>query len=194
MMLVALGYNAQLAGFTGPDWAQNVAMAANEKDLFDGIGALNVTAGMIRDDAAKLIFNGLFAGMVKYENVLSTDANGNLVSSPRMIDDTGAGGVVKTILSDKFKVKFDYGYLTNVGKETVSVYIDNTLGSSTSTNNTTVPYTKVASDYTGLLGQAVRVMYKSPDKVLGVVALGQNKVVETNASAITTVSGNPNKV
>lgn len=102
MMLVALGYNPAITEFTGADWANNVSLAANDRSLFTNLGSLNVTAGLSRDNAAQLIYNGINAKMVKYENVLSTDASGQLTSSPRMVDDTTAGGVAKTIITNNY--------------------------------------------------------------------------------------------
>jgi len=82
-------------------------MAANEKNLFDGIGALDIMAGLSRDNAAQLIYNGINAEMVAYSNVLGTDANGQLTSTPTVYN-TG-----KTIITDKYKAVKVEGIVTN---------------------------------------------------------------------------------
>ena len=187
MMLVALGYNPAIAGFTGADWAQNVAMAANDRGLFNKLGDLNVVAGLSRDSASQLIYNGLNAGMVKYENVLTVGPDGQLTSTPNMVEETYAGTTtVKTILGEKFKIKYDYGQVTTVGKKTFSIVTNNALGVSYSDNNNgaTVTYTEVTSDYSALIGQNVKVMIKASGEVLGVVAFEKNKVVVANISAV----------
>jgi len=107
MMLVALGYNAQIAGFTGADWAQNVAKEANRKGLFDGIGALNANAGLTRDNAAQLIFNGINADLVDYDNTLVT-VDGQLTTVPKIKDLTG-----KTIITESYKAIRVEGVVVN---------------------------------------------------------------------------------
>ena len=49
-------------------------------------------------------------------------------------------------------------------------------------------FTKVKTDYTGLLGQRVKVLYKETDKVIGVYADNDNTVVAGVASDLDTVS------
>ena len=107
MMLVALGYNAQIAGFTGADWAQNVAKEANRKGLFDGIGALNANAPLTRDNAAQLIFNGINADLVDYDNTLVT-VDGQLTTVPKIKDLTG-----KTIITESYKAIKVEGVVVN---------------------------------------------------------------------------------
>jgi len=182
MMLVALGYNSAVAGFTGADWANNVAMAANKKGLFEGIGAVNASAGLTRDNAAQLIFNGINATVVEYSNVLDT-VDGKLVSRPVVKDKVPA----ETILSTMFKVQTSYGQLTSVNKGALTINKDSNYDSKAT--GTLASFTKVANDYSALLGQTVKVMYKSATEVLGVTPLDVNSVVTANVSAVTNSSG-----
>ncbi len=98
MMLVAMGYKSEFAGFTGADWAMNVTVAANQKGLFDKISGLNLSTGLSRDNAAQLIYNGINADKVTYDYVLSTNASGELVSTARIKDISPA----ETILSKNY--------------------------------------------------------------------------------------------
>ena len=70
MLLVALGYNAEIEKYVGYEWQMNVDSAANLAGLYDGISG-NTTANATRDQAAQLIYNALNATMVKYEYVIS---------------------------------------------------------------------------------------------------------------------------
>jgi len=182
MMLVALGYNSSVAGFTGAEWANNVAMAANKKDLFEGIGSVNAAAGLTRDNAAQLIFNGINATMVEYTNVLDT-VDGELVSRPTIKDINPA----ETILSTMFKVKTSYGQLTSINKGALTINKDSNYDSKAT--GTLASFTKVSADYSALLGQTVKVMYKSATEVLGVTPLDVNSVVTANVSAVSNSGG-----
>ena len=193
MMLVALGYNATIAGFTGPDWANNVAMAANEKGLFAGLGALNVSAGLTRDSAAQLIYNGLDADMVEYSSTLATDADGKLVTVP----------VIKsantTILKSKFGVKKVVGVLVAndtfalgsvSSKDSIDVFVRSIDGDTGATGvGKKVTYKVDAS--ADLLGQEVAFFVKtsgSDTKVIGGVYPTTNNKVLTTYAALTNAS------
>ena len=62
MMLVAMNYKADVFGFTGPAWETRVNVEANKAGLYDDLGGLNASEGLSRDNAAQLIYNGIFAG------------------------------------------------------------------------------------------------------------------------------------
>ena len=63
MMLVALGYDSDIFGFTGADWAVNVNVQANgvNTKLYDGLAASTANAPLTRDEAAQMIYNMLEA-------------------------------------------------------------------------------------------------------------------------------------
>ena len=107
MLLVAIGYSADIEGLVGPSWAINVNVLANTKDFFVGLSALNPSEGLSRDDAAQLIYNAIQAGMVKYEYNWVTDG-ATVTSKPQRVDDTEplAGGTAKirTILNYRYGV------------------------------------------------------------------------------------------
>ena len=85
MLLVALGYKADVEGMTGIDWQVNVAKLALNTGLSKGIDVAlsNVIA---RDQAAKMAFNALTTDMVKYSggvNVSTGDGTKVTVDSTR---------------------------------------------------------------------------------------------------------------
>ena len=107
MLLVAIGYSADIEGLVGANWAINVNVLANTKDFFVGLSDLNPSEGLTRDDAAQLIYNAIQAGMVKYEYNWVTDG-ATVTSKPQRVDDTEplAGGTakVRTILNYRYGV------------------------------------------------------------------------------------------
>ena len=68
MLLVAAGYDAQLEGLTGNDWAIKTASLASTLGIFDDLTAPTGDP-LTRDNAALLIYNALDIEMIqKYEN------------------------------------------------------------------------------------------------------------------------------
>ena len=155
MMLVAIGYKPTVAGFTGAEWAQNVAMAP-QKGLFDGIGAVNASAGLTRDKCGSAHLNGINANVVEYNNVLDT-VNGVLVATPVVSDKVPA----ETILSSAFKVKANFGQLYEINKGNLKIAYDSDYASKVTGAVTDVNFTKVGTDYTALLGQTVKVLTRT---------------------------------
>ena len=67
MLLVALGYKADLEGMTGADWQVATAKLALNAGLTDGM-SIALSKALTRDEAAKMAFNTLTATMVEYSN------------------------------------------------------------------------------------------------------------------------------
>ena len=68
MLLAALGYNAEIEGLVGPDWALNTAALAQQLGIFRNF-TKDVSEPLSRDDAALLIYNALDVEMIQqYQN------------------------------------------------------------------------------------------------------------------------------
>ena len=67
MLLVALGYDAKIEGFTGADWQINVSKRADQADLFDGLD-ISGNAALTREQAAQMCLNTLKSPLVEYSN------------------------------------------------------------------------------------------------------------------------------
>ena len=68
MLLAALGYNAEIEGLVGPDWALNTAALAQQLGIFRNF-TKDVNAPLNRDDAALMIYNALDVEMIQqYQN------------------------------------------------------------------------------------------------------------------------------
>lgn len=66
MLLTALGYKADLAGYTGTGWDFRVAVDAAGAGLLENLGSVDLSQPLSRDNAALLVFNALFAETVQY--------------------------------------------------------------------------------------------------------------------------------
>ena len=68
MLLAALGYNAEIEGLVGPDWALNTAALAQQLGIFRNF-TKDVSEPLNRDDAALLIYNALDVELIQeYRN------------------------------------------------------------------------------------------------------------------------------
>ena len=197
MLLVSLGYKADLEGFTGNAWATNVNVIATQRGLYEDLETMDTNAALTRDNAAQMIWNALKATEVEYKYTLD-GSNGNLSSKAQVVDKTRIQeGTEKdvTMLFDKYSVDIVEGVvLTKISaddKGTYSVTTSDTNGTSGT------PYTKVEKDYSELMGQKVDVLVKdnSSSKVFGIYANEDSSVVASGiCDDLDTVSGNDQKV
>ena len=95
MVLVALGYNAPMEGYTGANWQINVDARANPLGLYDDLTYTTTSAPLTRDNAAQMLYNALDCDMVKYSVVLDT-------TSSTVISTTQLEVTDETLLEDKF--------------------------------------------------------------------------------------------
>ena len=62
MLLTSFGYDAVENGMTGSDWEGGVEAAASEQDLYNGIGNINPSRPVSRDNACQMVFNLMYDG------------------------------------------------------------------------------------------------------------------------------------
>ena len=189
MLLVAAGYDAQLEGLTGNDWAIKTASLASTLGIFDD---LTVPTGdpLTRDNAALLIYNALDIEMIqKYENgyaIAFTDHR-TLLSAKY-----GVYKIEGVVVSNEEAAlnNTDSDFASAKGKttmENVKVY------ASTTSNTTTGEYEEVkgqvvfnVSTTADMLGKTVTMYAKkttvlSNSTVLGVYLDDASNVVKTTA-------------
>ncbi|MFB0920439.1 MAG: S-layer homology domain-containing protein, partial [Oscillospiraceae bacterium] len=164
MILVALGYDSKTEGFTGSNWEIAVGVRASQKGLYSGL-SLNPSAGLTRDNAAGVIYNGINAVMVTYDYKLVTGANGQL-STTAVVKDDGT----KTVASEKFGLTSKYATLTNAAYNSTTKTYTYTVTNPNATYNTatasfvgatpasTATFTS-ASDFSALFGENVKILY-----------------------------------
>ena len=164
MLLVTLGYDATKAGLVGINWASKTNALADENGLLDDV-TTSFTGPCPRQYAAQLMYNAIDAATVvwrddAYTNVTLLGEDNQTVGEKYMglAKKAASEGILKSVKKEDGKDTFR-----------VSVYI----------NDKDVSFTKVANDYSALLGQKVHVLYKDgqKDKVYGIYATDENTAV-----------------
>lgn len=118
MMLVAMNYKADVFGFTGPAWETRVNVEANKAGLYADLGGLNASEGLSRDNAAQLIYNGIFAGMMQLS--WQQNANGEITQTYQL-------NTNKNIASEKFDLETAFAKLEDVSYDSVNKDYDTTF-------------------------------------------------------------------
>ena len=180
MLLVVSGYDAQKAGLTGSAWQTNVLKYAGAAGILDGVNSA-LESGLPRQYAAQMIYNTLDVYRVKW----SKDSES--------FDDLLNGGVKETVGHAYMGLCYDYGTLTEIDTDSLTIKLDSDYDSDNYHNSDRnykggdkVSFTKVGEDYTALLGQKVKVMFKDgkTNNVLGVYSISDNKVYTTRMNKV----------
>ena len=180
MLLVVSGYDAQKAGLTGSAWQTNVLKYAGAAGILDDVNSA-LESGLPRQYAAQMIYNTLDVNRVKW----SEDS--------KSFDDVLNGGVKETVGKAYMGLSYDYGTLTEIDTDSLTIKLDSDYDSDNYHNSDRnykggdkVSFTKVGEDYTALLGQKVKVMFKDgkTNNVLGVYSISDNKVYTTRMNKV----------
>ena len=177
MLLVSLGYKSENEGFTGNAWATNVNMRAAQKGLYKGLETMDTAAAITRDNAAQMVWNALQAYEVEYKTTLVTDSKGQLSSQITVQDKVvGTTNDKITLLRDKYDAYVNIGTLVSVDGKDLTITMSNSDVAESDTKDTA--FTKLDTDYSALLGQKVKVIFKSgkANDVLGVYATSDNTI------------------
>ena len=175
MLLVVSGYDSDKAGLTGSAWRTNVLKYAGAAGILDDVNSA-LEQGLPRQYAAQMIYNTLNVNRVKW----SEDS--------KSFDDILNGGVKETVGSAYMGLSYDYGTLVEIDNDSLTIKLDADYDSDNYHNadrnykgGDKVSFTKVGEDYTSLLGQKVKVMFKDgkTNNVLGVYSISDNKVYTT---------------
>ncbi len=182
MLLVLTGYTPDKAGLTGSMWATNTLKWAAEAGILDDVNSA-LEQGLPRQYAAQEIYNTLDAYRVKW----STDSNS--------FDYFQNGGVQEKVGRKYMGLYSSVGTLVSVAKQNLT--LTNVEGAesdpiSTSTSGATVTYqygtdfSKVTTDYSNMLGQKVKIMFKDgkTNTVLGVYPTSDNTIYTANANSV----------
>ncbi len=164
MLLVLTGYDANKAGLVGHNWSTNTLKYAGSAGILDDVG---LEQGLPRQYAAQMIYNTLEANRVKWSD------------DSQSFDDVLNGGIKETVGSAYMGLSYDVGTMTEMSKDSLTIKIDGSYDSDNyhqSKDYKTVSFTKVGSDYSKLLGQKVKVMFKDgkTNNVLGIYAISDN--------------------
>ena len=168
MILIALGYSAENEKFVNDaNWALNINIVANSKDLYKDLAILP-SEGLTRDNAAQMLWNGMDASMVEYDYKLTTE-NGELktvaIAKDKLV---GNPAHTVTILSEKFNMDTDYGYMTAVSYTKAKNEYNYTFDNGTTYTGSTViaagdlkTSATSTEDYSDLFGMKVKILSKT---------------------------------
>ena len=206
MLLVALGYKSENEGFTGNAWATNVNTIASAKGLYEGLEKLDVSAALTRDSAARMIWNALQAYEVEYKTSLIAGPDGKLATQITVQDKVvGSTNDKITLLRDKYDAWMDVGTLVSVDNKEITITMSDAdvaasdyviLNSRGQIESYDVTFTKLDKDYSDLMGQKVKVIFKNgkTNDVLGVYATSDNVIYKTVANALEKDGNNKVKI
>ena len=206
MLLVALGYKSENEGFTGNAWATNVNTIASAKGLYEGLEKLDVSAALTRDSAARMIWNALQAYEVEYKTSLIAGPDGKLATQITVQDKVvGSTNDKITLLRDKYDAWLNVGTLVSVDNKTITITMSDAdvaasdyvvLNSRGQIKSYDVTFTKLDKDYSDLMGQKVKVIFKNgkTNDVLGVYATSDNVIYKTVANALEKDGNNKVKI
>ena len=170
MLLVVAGYDTDKAGLTGSAWRTNTLKYAGAAGILDDVNAA-LEQGLPRQYAAQMIYNTLDVNRVKW----SKDSES--------FDDVLNGGVKETVGHAYMGLTKTTGTLVSISKDALTV--DNVIAADSDAvdraGNYETAFTKVGTDYSSLLGQRVKVLFKDgkTNNVLGVYPTSDNTVYTT---------------
>ena len=197
MLLVALGYNATVENYTGASWALKVNVQANQDGLYKGLETIDTGAALTRDNAAQMVWNALQAYVIdKSSSIDRTDGSVTDIYTKsttvdliaKMYDGIIAKGELSAFKYNSKDAKWTY---TVKLSDPRTVYDDN------GDPITVSDYVKVVSktDYTTLLGQKVKAVYKydknaKENTVYGIFATDSEVILSGVIGNLPTIAAN----
>ena len=165
MLLVALGYNADVESYTGAAWALKVNVQANQDGLYKDLEKIDTNAALTRDNAAQMVWNALQAYVIdKSSSIDRTD--GSVTDIYTKSKDTDLlQKMYKGIIKEGTLISFDYN-----SKDADWDYVIGDVNANNEASSTITITSKV--DFTALLGQNVKGVYKYDTNTKENVAYG----------------------
>ena len=165
MCLRVMGYDPAKADIGGSTWSTKTIGLATEAGILDGVNT-TITSACPRQWAAQIMYNTIDARTVRWSNDSETYTDLNM-----------GGGKMDKVGKQYMKLYSDIGTLTAIDGDNLT--INATVSDAEDSDNSTVgdhSFTKLGQDYSSLLGQKVKVLYRDNkvNDVVGVYALGDN--------------------
>ena len=188
MFLTAMGYNAEVFGLVGNDWAMNVGRYANEAGLYKGLEDLRVSGPISRDDACQMAYNAIQAAIM--ERSWSQDITTGTITEGYDLALSDEGKPTRTLFSERFGgviyegVLMGSGYMhigSRAGADKLRMYVEYRNGvSGDYVGLRTLNYDV---DCTDMLGEYVKVLYNETDKyAYGVYTVEDETTVVINTT------------
>ena len=177
MLLGAIGYNSDVQGYVGSDWAINVTRDAQLSGFYADLKGLTANKTLTRDEAAQMIYNAVDTGIVK-KTPNWNSSTGVVTYSYNKQPDTD------DLLKNTFDVTTTETTLTKTEYSSEKKEYTYTLADEVNH----LYEVKSTSDFSGLFGMKVKVMWttnKSGDTVVyGIYATKSVVLAETVIGSI----------
>ena len=189
MLLVALGYDSTVFGFTGADWEINTNREANDAGLYDGLEGLQASAALSRDDAAQMIYNALNAFVMEKTPTKNSDGTTSYTydlskSTTLLSQKFGAKVFVGTFDGNSNSLSLKDGNVQVTGKLTTE-----TEGSKTATFPADIAIANIGEEYKVIFKDGTGGVANQPDSkdtIYGVYKTDGVSVVNATPDQIST--------
>ena len=209
MLLVALGYDAEIEGLVGAKWAINTATLATSVGLIEGLEDVSLSDEMTREQAAQMALNAVESPLVEYDSKgVDFEVNGATVSFgaskasyvTTTIAKTQTISDTKLSNSNEYTIEFGEKYMTDLKKnaddtdafmrpsttwKVKNTVIGTYVNESDLTYTTTVELGDIYSDL-GLSKSATTDGYYDNGKELTKITLSKNSKTEIAANGVLT--------
>ena len=167
MALVLAGYRADKAELTGTAWLNNTLSYATTYGLTDDVHSA-ISGGCTRQDAAQILSNALSMDAVVWSEFVSSFVYDG--------DEGLATGNRQSVGKKWMDLWTNIGTLATINGDNLTIIQD--ANDVEDSDNTRTAFTNLSVDYTSLLGQKVKVLFKNnkANSVIGVFATGDNTV------------------
>ncbi len=177
MALVLAGYRADKAGLEGSKWLNNTVSLATTYGLTKDVTSA-VSGDCTRQDAAQILANALNMTAVRYSEIVEDFVNDSE-------DGLALGGDSISVGRKWMDLWTNIGTLISIDGSDLDIRMsasDRTDSDAKDVEH----FVKVGTDYSSLLGQKVKVLFKDGknNSVLGVYAIDDNSVVTVNQNEI----------
>ena len=179
MLLICMGYQADKSGLEGTGYSQRTNALATQNGLYNDVAA-SVSTAMPRQYAAQIMYNALKADTVLW----STDNNAYSkvsTTSYKMVQNANGTFSLEETVTYETMGKKCMGLETIEDVQVRKVETENGRDTFKVTTNLSTDFTRVATDYSDLVGMTVNVMVKDDDfsKVYGMYVDEDCSVVAT---------------
>ena len=187
MLLVCLGYDADIEEFTGNAWETNVNVIATQKGLYVDLEGMDPSVAVTRDNAAQMVWNALQAKEVTYKYTIVSE-NGQLVSKVELVEkDTtllqskySGAGIYEGVLT----AAGEFGINDTAGKNKIAMAdVKKVNGATVASNNYDDQVWNYSADVSGLVGQYVKVLVNNKSDAYGVFSVEEENTVVTDIFA-----------
>ena len=181
MALVLGGYRADKAGLTGTKWLTNTVTLATTNRLLNDVNS-SITGACTRQDAAQILANALDMTAVRYSEIVEDFVNDSE-------DGLALGGSSISVGRKWMDLWTNVGTLISIDGSDLDIQMSSS--DRTDSDSDDEHFVKVDTDYSSLLGQKVKVLFKDGknNSVLGVYPIDDNSVVTVNQNEISVDAG-----